>query len=84
MPRRTIVPGPISEAVIDRYRLRLRAIVVSANDALTHEFSEGATRRIQLEADRLLNELERDVSARGSDAVLLRDIALARGTIRSG
>ncbi len=70
--------------MIDRDRLRLRAIVVSTNDALTHEFSEGVTRRIRLEADRLLNELERDVSGRRSDSALLEDIADARSLIRAG
>ena len=68
----------------DRDRLRLRAIVVSTNDALRHEFSEGVTRRIRLEADRLLNELERDVSGGHSDHTLLEDIARARTVIRPG
>ena len=70
--------------MIDRYRLRLRAIVVSTKDALRHEFSEGVTWRIRLEADRLLNELERDVRAGHSDGTLLEDIAGARTLIRPG
>ena len=70
--------------MIDRYRLRLRAIVVSTTDALRHEFSEGVTRRIRLEADRLLNELERDVSAGHPDGALLEEIARARTLIRPG
>ena len=69
---------------MDRDRLRLRAIVVSTNDALRHEFSEGVTRRIRLEADRLLSELERDVSAGRSDGMLLEEIARARTLIRPG
>lgn len=68
--------------MIDRDRLRLRAIVVSTHDALRHEFSEGVTRRIRLEADRLLNELERDVRATPSDGTLLEEIARARTLIR--
>ena len=68
--------------MIDRYRLRLRAIVVSTTDALRHEFSEGVTRRIRLEADRLLNELERDVSGGHPDGALLEEIARARALIR--
>lgn len=70
--------------MIERDRLRLRAIVVSTNDALRHEFSEGVTRRIRLEADRLLNELEREVSAGRSDGALLEEIARARSLIRPG
>lgn len=58
--------------------------MVSANDALRHELSAGVTRRIRLEADRLLNELERDVSAGHSDGALLEDIARARTLIRPG
>ena len=68
--------------MMDRDRLRLRAIVVSTNDALQDELSEGVTRRIRLEADRLLNELERDVSAGHSDGALLEEIARARALIR--
>ena len=68
----------------DRDRLRLRAIVVSTDDALAHAFSEGVTRRIRLEADRLLNELERDVCAGLPDAALLADLSRARSRIRRG
>ncbi len=57
---------------------------MSTRDALDHEFSEGVTRRIRLEADRLLNELERDVSARRPDRALLEDISRARTLIRPG
>jgi hypothetical protein len=67
---------------MDRDRLRLRAIVVSTNDALRHELSQGVKRRIRLEADRLLNELERDVRAGRSDGTLLEDITRARTLIR--
>ena len=69
---------------MDRDRLRLRAIVVSTNDALRNELSEGVTRRIRLEADRLLNELERDISAGDPDGTLLEDIVRARALIRPG
>jgi hypothetical protein len=57
---------------------------VSTRDALHHELSEGVTRRIRLEADRLLNELERDVTARHPDHALLEDISRARTLIRPG
>ena len=70
--------------MIDRDRLRLRAIVVSTSDALRHEFSEGVTRRIRLEAHRLLNELERDVSTKRSDGVLLAEISRARSLLSRG
>ena len=69
--------------MIDRDRLRLRAIVVSTNDALAHEFSEGVTRRIHLEADRLLTELERDVREGQADGALLEDIERARSLVRA-
>lgn len=58
--------------------------MISTNDALRHELSEGATRRIRLEADRLLNELERDVRAAHPDGAMLEEISRARSLIRRG